>query len=199
MKKSLLFIFFILTSYSVFCQNNKDSKRKKSGLTISLPYLNNYKFYHHEKNKDSSISGFAGIGFAFFTKTGKMKFSINCGATTDSPYPIGPVNIKPDGDYVRISSIFFEPVFHQNIIKKVNFIYGVNFTAYRYRFTNFNTGIQYKKSDKTVGITTGVEYVFKEKFSIAALYKPSVISFDHKSYKHLLILDFRFDINIRDK
>lgn len=199
MKKMLLIILFMTACLAAVCQKDNRSKKRTTGFTISLPWATNYQFYHQERNKDSSLSGFVGIGLAFFTKAGENKLSFNTGLTADLPVPMGPVDIRHDGDFAQIGALFFEPLFHRTIVNKINVIGGINYTAYLYRFTHFATATQYKKTDHTIGLTVGAEYIFKRSFAVAAFYRPALFSLDHKSYKHLLGLDLRFDINIWKK
>ena len=53
--------------------------------------------------------------------------------------------------------------------------------------------------DKTVGLTTGLEYMFSHIFSLAAFYRPAIYSFGIKSYKRTLSIEARFNIKFWKK
>lgn len=191
MKRATTLFTFFCISISAICQ------QKKNGLTISLPYVNNYQFYHYEKTKDSSLSGFVGFSLGYFSMIGKNRLSLNVGLTADLLAPIGPIDIKYEGEQVWMRGKYAELLFHHRLFNKFHTVYGINFLTLTYRFANFDTGLDYQKNDRSIGLTAGAEYQFTRNFSVAALYKPGLLSFDHNSYKHLISLDFRFDINFR--
>ena len=197
MKLALIFNFILIFSLSAFSQENSKTQTKVLGVTISLPYMNTYRYYDYEKNNERIESGFGGIGVAFFYKVRKNKISLNCGVTADLPAPIGPIDFEHEGTRSQISTGFIDIMYHRNLLKGLNVVGGFNMAKYKYKFISYVDTIPwYNKHDNTFGLSIGAEYVFKKSFSIAALYRPTIISFDTKQYMHLLSLDFRFDINI---
>ena len=70
---------------------------------------------------------------------------------------------------------------------------------YHYNITSDASLLNIDKTDYTLGLTTGLEYMFSKTFSIAMFYRPALYSFDIKSYKRTLSLDARFDIRFWNK
>jgi hypothetical protein len=194
--RQLLFLTFVLTT--PFTGMSQDKKGQKAiGVTAALPWVNNYSYHNYELQKSSSKSGFVGLGASAFYKTGKDKFSLNFGFTGDLPAPIGAFDYGKEGTRTNILSNFWEVLYHRNFLHRVNMIAGLNYVKYDFNFTSFvDTLPSYSKFDKTLGLTVGSEYRFSRNSSIALFYRPAIISFDLKQYRHLISLDARFDINL---
>ena len=176
---------------------DKQEQRRSIGVTASLPWVNNYSFYDYDQKRSSSKSGFAGLGASVFYKTGENKFSLNFGFTGDLPAPIGAFDYGKQGTRTNILSTFGEVLYHRNVFDKLSIIAGLNYVRYRFNFTSYvDTLPSYSTFDKTSGITVGSEYRFSQTFSLALLYRPTIVSFDLKQYRHLISLDARFDINV---
>ena len=123
--------------------------------------------------------------------------SLNFGFTDDLPVPIGIFDYGKTGTRTNIFSTFWEGLFHKNVFNKINVIAGTNYVEYRFGFTSYIDSLpSYSRYDKTVGLTLGGEYKFSKNSSVAALYKPSLFSFDKRQYRHLISLEARFDFNL---
>ncbi|MEP7372412.1 MAG: hypothetical protein ABI675_03415 [Chitinophagaceae bacterium] len=200
MKTVLVFNFVWIFSFAVVGQDQAKLKPEIWGVTVSLPYMNSYKYFDYDVNKGATKSGFGGLGLALFYKSGRNKVSLNYGLTADLPAPVGPIDFGHEGTRSQIGSRIVDFIYHRNIFKKVYVISGINLTKYKYNFLSYvDTIPSYNKHDNSFGLLMGAEYVFEKTFSMAALYRPAISSQDVRKYKHLLTLDFRFDINIRKK
>jgi len=167
------------------------------GITASLPWVNNYSYYDYDQKNSSSRSGFVGLGASVFYKTSKNKFSLNFGFTGDLPAPMGTFDYRKEGTRTNILSNFWEGLYHRRLLDKLKVITGFNYVKYRFNFSSYvNTLPSYSTSDRTLGITAGSEYQFSKTFSVALLYRPTIISLDLKQYRHVISLDARFDIDV---
>ena len=192
-------VFTILLASPFLCQGQKDSSGS-FGLTISLPWTNNYVFYDHYSSQDTSTSGFMGIGGAFFYKHGNKKLSLNFGITSDLPAPIGPIDFAKEGTRKSIEAFLLDLIYHQTVHRRLAILGGVNFVDYRFKLTSYvDTIPTFTKDDKTIGITIGPEYLSKKSFSLALMYRPALVSFSRKQYRHILSLDVRFNFIIGKK
>lgn len=195
--KQLLLLSFISTLPFLGMSQDKSKQSKAVGVTASLPWVNSYSYYDYDLKKPSTKSGFIGLGASAFYKTDKNKFSLNFGFTGDLPVPMGPFDQANEGTRTNILSSFWEGLYHRNLFNRVNLITGLNYTKYRFNFTSFvDTLPSYSKFDKSIGLTIGSEYRFSKNSSVVLFYRPTIISFDKKQYRHLISLDFRFDINL---
>jgi hypothetical protein len=196
MKEVLLLSLTISVCVLTLAQD--DYKHSKTfGLTASLPWVNNYSYYDYELDKPVSKSGFGGLGGAWFYISGKNKFSLNFGATVDLPVPIGPFDYGRQGTRTSVLSMFWELIYHRNMIGRLDLITGMNNVAYRFNFTSYvDTVASYYMSDKTIGVTLGMEYRVYRNCYLAAFYRPAIVSLKRKQYWHLLSLDARFDLNL---
>ena len=193
--KLLLLSVTMLTIPFLGISQHTPKQPKAIGLTISLPWVNNYSYYNHHSQNTTSKSGFVGFGASAYFETGEKKFSVNLGFTGDLPAPIGAFDYAKEGTRSNILSTFVEGIYHKKLVGKLNIIAGVNHIRYRYKFTSYvNTLPSYSIFDNTLGFTIGSEYRFSRKSSIALLYRPAIISLNQKSYRHLISLDTRFDI-----
>lgn len=193
MKIHLLVIICLLTAISSAAQQPD----KKAGITISLPYVNSYRYHDYGKNIDTVKSGFGGIGVGTFYRNQKNKFTLNSSVTADLPAPIGPIDYGHEGTRHSISALFIDLVYHRQLYKGLHSVAGINNVWYNYHLLSYEDTIpSFKKRDHSIGISIGAEYKFRRSFSIAALYRPSLTTDAGKQYRHLLTLDFRFDITI---
>jgi hypothetical protein len=194
--KYILTGLIVFVSSAVFGQESNQS----FGLTLSFPWANNYSFYAYDLKKTDSKSGFMGAGISFFYKEGKHKFSLNTGVTADIFAPLGPIDYAHEGTRSHISSRFAEILYHRNIFNRINLIGGIHVMNYHFRFISYvDTLPSYTQDDQVLGLTAGAEYQFGRNFYLAIIYRPSLIAFDERHYRHLLSLDARFDINIWKK
>lgn len=190
----------VLIVFSFFCPllfGQKKTFEKSVGITISLPWINNYSYYDYENygpNKIRSVAGLLGIGGSLFYKKGKNKYSLNGGLTSVFLFSF------PKGDGSTITAQFLEAIVHHNYYKKLNCIAGLNFTNYTYSLSSDAPGVHgFTNNDATIGLTLGQEYQFSRTFSLALFYRPAIFSFETKSYRHILSLDARFNINFWKK
>jgi opacity protein-like surface antigen len=200
MKTILVFSFVWVFSLTIAGQQDAKPKSKIFGITVSLPYINSYKYYDYDLTAGATKSGFGGIGLAFFYKNGKNKISLNYGLTVDLLAPIGPIDFGHEGTRIQVGARFIDLIYHRYLFNKVYVIGGLNMVRHKYNFISYVDTIPgYNTHDDSFGLLTGVEYAFRKNFSVAALYRPVLRSQDIKRYKHLLSLDFRFAINIWKK
>ena len=188
MKQFIILLVLLFFSYNIFAQYSKQNT--SVGMTISLPLLNNFRYYDYS-NKASAIAwGGLGIGGSIFYKHDKIKYSLNFIAATtyDLSYY----------DHYDFRVVNIEALIYYSLYKKLNLIGGLNRANYFYTTVGY-IPYNYNFEDKTVGITTGLEYMFSKTFSIAAYYRPALYSDGIKSYKRNLSLDARFDIRFWNK
>lgn len=165
------------------------------GITVSLPWVNNYAYYNYESNKRATKSGFVGLGASAFYKTGDHKFSLNYGFTGDLPVPMGAFDYGKEGTRTNIRAWFWEALYHRSIFERVNIITGLNYVKYRFTFSSYVDMIpSYTIDDPTIGVTLGAEYTYMKHSTIAVFYRPNLVSFDKKQYRHIISADARFDI-----
>jgi hypothetical protein len=194
MKHPLALSIILAIPFFALSQDNQKQLRS-IGITASLPWVNNYSYYNYNQGQSSSKSGFIGIGASLFYKTGKNKLSLNFGLTGDLPAPMGPFTYGKVGTRTNILATFREMLYHRKAVGKFSIIAGMNYVKYRFNFTSYEDSLpSYSIFDKTIGITSGCEYRFSKIFSLALLYRPTIISLDFKRYRHLISLDARFDI-----
>lgn len=199
-KAILVFTFGLLFNLKVEGQKGISPKTKIWGATVSLPYANAYRHYDYGINAAASKAGFIGFGMALFYKPGKNKISLNYGLTSDMPAPFGPIDFGHEGTRSQIEARFIDLFFHKYLFYKLYFIGGINTVRYKYQLISYVDSIPgYEKHDDSFGLSTGLEFAVKKNFSIAALYRPALVSQDIRQYKHVLGLDFRFAINILKK
>ena len=181
---------------TLFVHASGQDINKSFGLTVSLPWLNNYSYYDYQKNSSQKKSGFIGFGLGLFYTHVKNKISLNAGVTADSPMPLG-VEYAKEGTLTKISSTFIELIYHRQILKKLNGIIGVNMTSYNFNLTSFVDSVSaYHKTDNTFGLTIGAEYIFTKHISLATFYRPTI---DNNLYRHLISVDLRFNFDIWKK
>jgi len=187
--KHYIVVLLLFISYNISAQYSKQNR--SVGMTISLPLLNNYRFYDYGNYASTNAWGGLSIGCALFYKHDKIKYSLNfVAATTYDLYFYDPYGFS----YVNT-----EAIVHYTFIRKLNIIGGVNMAKYHYNSSSDLTPIGIDKTDYTFGLTSGLEYMFSKTFSIAMFYRPALYSFGIKSYKRTLSLDTRFDIRFWNK
>lgn len=196
MKKALFCCTGLLIILSAAGQDKKNN-RHIFGVTASLPWLNSYIYHDYDAQKSATLSGFVGFGAALYYKHKNNKVSLNGGFTMDLPVPLGPYDAEYEGTSHNVNAVFFDILYHRNIYTRLNIVGGINMIQYQYSlFSTFDTVAAYMKRDDHLGITAGAEYVSERSFSLALLYRPSLISFDTKQFAHHLSLDIRFNIDL---
>ena len=190
MKYIIAPLLFLLLHNTLIAQRSNNNAT--IGMTISLPFFNNYRYYEYVSNSSVTQSGLMGLGFALFYKHNRIKYSLN-GASTILFN--GNTFAKGDGSE-DIAVKYLEGLVHYTFYKKMNVIGGVNLSNYHYEASSImpDNSFFINKNDLTIGFTTGIEYMFSKTFSLAAYYRPSLYSDGVKSYKRTLSLDARFDI-----
>lgn len=195
MKQCLITILTFILPIVCWSQDSMSSQ-KSFGLTIGLPWVNSYSYYEHDLQASKNKSGFGGLEVSFFHKQNKNKVSFNAGVTVDLPAPIGPIDFAKEGTRTVISALYMEGLYHKNLYRGLNIIGGINFINYRFGFISYVDSLPgYYKNDKTIGITSGLEYSLFKNIALGFFYRPTLFSFDTKQYKHLISLDLRFDID----
>jgi hypothetical protein len=197
MIKQIIYILSI-SLLSIVSYGQEKKGQSKVGLTISLPLFNNFSYYDHELKKTHNTSGFGGLGTSiFYQNNNKNKFSFYIGAAVD--FRELPVE-RFDGTETHNISLFFDLLYHKNIYRGINAIGGINFIIYRFNLSSYTASIpEYSTNDETLGLTTGVEYSFFKGFGAAVFYRPALVSFDRKQYRHTISLEGRYSINLRKK
>lgn len=194
MKVNFLFLFCFVTAANSIAQD------KRTGITISLPYINSYRYHDYEKGVEANKSGFGGIGMGVYYHYRRNKFTLNSGVTADLPAPIGPIDFGHEGTRHSVSSLFIDLLYHRPLYKKLYAVTGISNSWYNYRLLSYEDTIpSFKKRENAIGLTVGAEYKFRRSFSIAAFYRPSFKVSGNNQYRHLLTLDFRFDITVWEK
>jgi len=197
--KLFLFLIAFQTVFAAGYGQNA-SQPKSLGLIVSLPWVNSYSYFDYNAQKSSSKSGFGGLGSGIFYKVGKNKFSLIAGLTRDLPTPMGPIDFGKEEPRTSIGSKFSEITLHRQVISHVNMVLGINRVKYEFKYISNNSNTSsYSVFDKTAGLTFGVEYASDKFFSAALLYRPAVLYFDRKEYRHLISLDARFNISVWKK
>src|SRR5262245_40193022 len=105
MRKILVFACCWLSVLYTIGQEKKEHD-KTVGVTISLPYFNNYCYYDYDRAHTTGKSGFMGFGLAIYYKQDKNKFSLNTGLTGDLPAPMGPICYANEGTRSMVTSLF---------------------------------------------------------------------------------------------
>lgn len=198
----LLVLFFL----SVFIlpsrgQNQTEMNNEKAGITFLFPWLNYYHYVDYQKREEAKKFGFFGIGLGLYYKTGSTKISFNVSTTDDLASPIAQINYTKTGPQTNIGSSFGELLYHRPIYQSIHFIGGFNLSSYNFHFSSGNDSIRsYVKTDNTLGMTIGLEYRFDNNYSVAAIYRPALASFETDNhYRHLITVELRIDIDVWKK
>ncbi len=197
-KSIILFTCSVLYTFSAQAQTEITKRPKVYGVTFSYPWVNNYRFVDYELKNNSQKSGFFGLAIAAYCKQGKNKISLNFGFTEDLSSPIGVIDYSKEGKSKHIGTTFGELLYHNRFCNDLYFIGGFNYTNYIFQYINFTDYLpEYKKTDNTLGLSLGIEYRFNNFFSLATIYKPTIVSFETDGiYRHIISLDFRIDLDI---
>ncbi|MEO8822622.1 MAG: hypothetical protein ABI366_03535 [Ginsengibacter sp.] len=195
--RNLLFLFLSLFSFSMInAQTNTENTC--AGVTINLPLINNAGFYRYNTDgtgANDNQTGYFGSGFSFYFKNGSNKFSLGY----ENP-SLNKSLFPPKGGNHNLSVNIFEATVTHKVFSGIALIGGINYSNYRYRlFTDIPTFPKVDKKDETLGITTGVEFVPAKSLSVAVTYRPSIFSFDKKTYRAVFSVGLRYDINFWNK
>lgn len=123
------------------------------------------------------------------------------GTTEDLDSPIGIIDYSGKGSKTSIGSSFWELIYHRPIYNSLGGIIGLNFTNYNFQYINYTDHLPlFKKVDKTLGYTIGMEYTFNKNISAALFYRPILGSFEADDYyRHLISIDMRINFELKRK
>jgi len=171
------------------------------GITFSLPWVNYYSYIDYYKNASARTFGFFGLGLSGYYKTPKQKTSVNISITEDLTSPVRINKLYGSEIKTNIGSTYFEIIQHRTMYENINVVYGFNFVNYNFRLSSSVDSIpSYKKTDQTLGLSAGLEYRFNRNYSVAAIYRPALASFETDSkYRHLINLELRIDLDFKKK
>ena len=196
---SIFFVFcFLLPTHA---QTEGSTSNSNYGITFSFPWVNYYNYVDYYKNQSKKTFGFFGLGLSGYYKKDLKKISVNFSFTEDLSSPIAKTNFSKKDFKTSIGCTYFEILFHKPIAENFNFIGGGNITNYNYRLTSSVDSVaSYKKSDQTLGLSIGAEYRFNKYYSVAAMYRPALASFEtDEKYRHLINFEFRIDLDFKKK
>jgi hypothetical protein len=189
-------LFSLLISLFCFSVINAQTNitRKSAGITISLPLINSASFYKYSIDgggKNSNQTGYLGAGFAFFYKKGQNKFSLGY----ENP-SFNKSLFALKGGNPNINTDVFEAAIHHKFSSQFALVGGLNYTIYRFHlYTDIPPFPKVDKSDATIGLTAGIEFLPSESVSAIATYRPSVFSFGKKNYRAVFSFGVMYDIN----
>jgi hypothetical protein len=192
--RPLLLLSLFMLSINAFSQRR--IPKNSFGVTASLPWINNFAYYHYDKGKPSSQSGFSGISASAYYKDLDQKISLSLGIIGSIPVPFGPYDFAKK-NVTQVHGTYIEGTYHRRIHPRINLIGGLHYMEHAYTYWTDSVSNEYLQ-DFTGGLTAGAEYLFGRKnFSLALFYRPSLITFTGtRNYRHVISLDARFDINI---
>lgn len=192
-----IFIFLLPCRGQIDCMQSNAN----FGVTFSLPWVNYYNYIDYYKNTPSRTFGFFGLGLSGYYKTTKHKISVNISITEDLTSPVRINKLYGTEIKTNIGSTYFEIIQHRTIYENINVVYGFNLVNYNFRLSSSVDSIpSYKKTDQTVGLSAGLEYRFNRHYSVAAIYRPTLASFETDSkYRHLINLELRIDLDLKKK
>ena len=192
---ALTLIFISSVSNAQSSTEIPDQHVTSVGVSIELPFLSNGISYDYSDNKEHSQTGYLGGGICLFYRKNKNKFFVNY------EHPSLKKNLfPPKGGSADFNTNIAEFTIHHTLHRSFALIGGINYATYRFHSYNDVQPIrEIDKSDATVGLTTGAEYLPAQATAIGFTYRPSLISFGSKSYRHILSLFFRYDINFWKK
>lgn len=198
----------ILTALLTFvllgpCRSQSDSVKAAHnyGITLSFPWVNQYHYINYQLNQAKETFGFFGLGISGFYRSGIHKASLNLSLTEDLASPAKINNAIQEDVKSSIECTYMEVLYHRKMIADFSFVGGFNFNTYKFRLSSKIDEVEaYQKTDQTLGASLGVEYRFNKYYSVAAVYRPSLASFEaDDEYRHLINLDFRIDLNFKEK
>lgn len=194
--KPFLFFLLALTGASMGW-SQEASPQQSIGLTVSFPWVNNYVYRNYELQRSASKSGFAGFGASVYFLGNKHKYSLHGSFNGSSPVPVGPIDFGKEGTRTTIMASVLEGIWHKKVFGNVNLVSGINYMKYRFEFISYvDTLPSYTVRDRSIGLTVGGEYRIHHRVAVGIFYRPSVIAFDEKQYRHLITLDARFDLRL---
>ncbi len=198
MKLLFAFLFFFIVCFSY---GQEKIKKDTIGITFSFPWVNQYHYVDYQSITSKQKWGFFGLGAAIYYKKDKNKISLNFGYTESLNSAIGLVNYANAGVVSDIRSGYAELILHHQLCSQLNIIAGFNFSDYIFEFRDYTNGFYYfKKVDKTLGATIGLEYRFNKYFSVATFYRPALASFETDGiYRHVISVDMRIDWDVFKK
>lgn len=200
--KPIVTLFFIFALVDP-CRSQTATPEKPHnyGITLSFPWVNQYRYVNHHLKENKSTFGFFGLGISAFYKTGIHKASVNLSITEDLTSP-AKINNSTDQDLkTSIECSYLELIYHRNVSENIILIGGFNLNNYKFRLTSNLPGVEnYQKTDQTLGASLGIEYRFSKFYSVATVYRPSLASFEaDDNYRHLINLEFRIDLNFKER
>jgi hypothetical protein len=195
-----LFCIFILL-FSSKGQTESSHNNANLGITLSLPWVNYYNYVNYYTHTSSRTFGFFGLGFSAYYKTEKQKTSVNISITEDLSSPIRINKLYGNEIKTNIGTTYFEVTQYRAIHENINFVYGFNIVNYNFRLASSIKSIpSFKKTDQTLGASIGLEYRFNQYYSVAAMYRPAIASFETDGkYRHLINLELRIDLDFKKK
>ena len=200
--KSILTLFSILI-FLLPCKAQTEEVESNSnyGITFSFPWINYYNYINYHKNTSERTFGFFGLGFSGYYKKEATKISVNYSFTEDLSSPLGGTHFTNKDLKTSISCSYFEIIYHYTIYENVNFVGGFNITNYNFRLASkLDSVSSFKRNNQTIGVSAGLEYRFNNYYSVAAMYRPALASFETDGkYRHLINLEFRIDLDFKKK
>ena len=195
--KKLVYLLCALFCFSVV-NAQKNNSNQSAGITISLPLINNASFYRYSTDgggQNSNQTGYLGAGFALFYQENKNKFSLGY----ENPLSDKSL-VPPKGGNSNINTKIFEATIQHKVSSQFALIGGLNYATYVFHlYTDIPPFPKVDKSDATIGLTAGAEFLPSKSISVAATYRPSIFSFDKKSYKAVFSFGIMYDINFWKK
>ncbi len=200
--KSILTLFFLVAILGP-CRSQTEMAKKSGnyGVTLSFPWVNQYRYVDYQLNENKSTFGFFGLGISGFYKNGKHKASVNLSIAEALASP-AKINSASEKDLnTSIECSYLELIYHRTVRENVSVIGGFNLNNYKFRLTSkLNDVASYHKTDQTLGASLGIEYRFSKFYSVAGVYRPALASFEaDETYRHLINLEFRVDLNFKEK
>ncbi len=201
MKSIIVLLFPLLLILPCNGQTYIVKSNSNIGITFSLPWINYYDYVDYYHNRTNKTFGFFGLGIAAYYKNEYGKFSFNVSTTDDLSAPISTNSYSQKNIKTNIGCSYFEIIFHRAINDDINLVTGFNFTNYNFHFeSKFDSIPSYKKVDQTLGFSIGLEYRFNKYYSVAAMYRPALASFETDcKYRHLINFDLRIDLDLKRK
>ncbi|MEO7046452.1 MAG: hypothetical protein ABI091_14170 [Ferruginibacter sp.] len=136
-----------------------------------------------------------GAGFAFFYKENQNKFSLGY----ENP-SLNKSLFPSKGGNANINANIFEATIHHKVLSQVSLIGGLNYATYRFHlYTDIPPFPKVDKKDATIGLTAGAEFLPSESTSVIVTYRPSIFSFDKKSYRAVFSFGIMYDVNFWKK
>jgi hypothetical protein len=194
-----LFLITILLTIVTVVATAQDSmfRRNSLGISVALPWANNYAYFNHSLKQSERKCGFGGLEASLFYKLQKTKVAVVAGATSDLPAPIGPIDFAKEGTRTSIAAVYVEAVYQRNLYRRLNLVAGANLVNYRFNFISYIDSVRgYHRNDKCIGITAGIKYYVLEFVELGIYYRPSLYSLSAKQYRHLISISAQLDIKL---